>query len=166
MEFFSSRQLIYFSKFSSEIPEIVLNGHWLARCPLNKLIWLELTPVTVNMPSKPFAKRAEVSMSNHVGDIWMLPHGCSIELRRNNIADGIALEAAAKTSPKPMIPPFITTLLRLSRGMKQQVCWPCGHELVRFLREDNIVLSLDWYRSGLVGTPTRFRCIPVPSPVA
>src|SRR5262249_60219750 len=76
--------------------------YWPACAGVVTLVRLDLAPVPVAVRDEPLVQCAELSARDLTRDFRMRLDGGCIELGAENVADGVALEAAADATGKPV----------------------------------------------------------------
>ena len=95
-------QAIELAVLAAQIGNVRGDRHRLAGSALDDLVGRELAPVPVEPLLQPSVQRCELAARHLLADLGMRLQRCSIELGAQDVADGVALEAAAHVAAVPV----------------------------------------------------------------
>src|SRR5262245_66492189 len=98
-----SGQRVELPIFPAQVGEIRLHPHRRAGCPLHQIIGPMLAAVPIDVVDEPAVQGRERAALDLGWDVRMRRHRCIIELRRTDVADGIALERTVAAAARRAI---------------------------------------------------------------
>src|SRR5262249_43349003 len=94
--------LIELAILRPKIGEVWSDAHLSAACPFDKLVRLKLASMLIEVFTEPGVQRIELAHCDLIRDVGMCVDSGSIELRAQNIPDGVTLKRTTHTTRVPV----------------------------------------------------------------